>query len=104
MNPRTRCIALLVVVAALLSCQRANAATVRVQVGQGGLKFTPRTVFIQPGDTVQWVWAADGHSSTSGTPRQPRWAVGFRRTKQRVHIQPDFSKCRRLWNWSSPKI
>ena len=70
MNPRTRCIALLVVVAALLPCQRANAATVRVQVGQGGLKFTPRTVFIQPGDTVQWVWAADGHSSTSGTPRQ----------------------------------
>ncbi len=58
MNPRTRCIALLVVVAALLPCQRANAATVRVQVGQGGLKFTPRTVFIQPGDT-DGLWDSD---------------------------------------------
>ena len=71
MNPRTYCIALLVVVAALLPCQRTNATTVRVQVGQGGLKFTPQTAFVQPGDTVQWVWAANDHSSTSGTPGNP---------------------------------
>jgi 6-phosphogluconolactonase len=71
MNPRTYCIALFVVVAALLACDTANAATIRVQVGKGGLKFTPQTISILPGDTVQWVWAADGHSSTSGTPGNP---------------------------------
>jgi len=40
-------------------------------VGAGGLKFTPQNITIQPGDTVQWVWAFNGHSSTSGTPGHP---------------------------------
>lgn len=49
----------------------ARATTFQVQVGQGGLKFTPATVNINVGDTVQWTWAASGHSSTSGTPGHP---------------------------------
>ena len=50
----------------------ARAATTTVHVGQGGgLTFTPDPVFIQPGDTVEWVWDASGHSATSGTPGQP---------------------------------
>ena len=40
-------------------------------VGSGGLFFVPSSVTIQPGDTVQWTWAASGHSSTSGTPGNP---------------------------------
>src|SRR5689334_14495813 len=59
-----------------------KAATVDVQVGQGGLKFTPSTVMIQVGDTVRWVWDANGHSSTSGTPGHPdgMWDSGTQNT------------------------
>ncbi len=57
--------------AAVIPLLNSKAATVQVQVGAGGLKFTPRTVTIQAGDTVQWIWAASGHSSTSGTPGNP---------------------------------
>jgi plastocyanin len=50
----------------------AKATTFQVQVGQGGLKFTPANVMIQVGDTVQWVWSgATLHSTTSGTPGNP---------------------------------
>jgi len=50
----------------------AKAATIQVQVGQGGLKFTPANVMIQVGDTVQWNWVgATLHSTTSGTPGHP---------------------------------
>lgn len=48
-----------------------QAATIQVQVGSGGLKFTPQNVTIQVGDTVQWTWASSNHSSTSGTPGNP---------------------------------
>jgi 6-phosphogluconolactonase len=71
MNPHTGWIALLVLASALLPGQRACAATVQVQVGQGGLKFSPKNVSVQAGDTVEWVWAVNGHSSTSGTPGNP---------------------------------
>ncbi len=56
----------------------AGATTFQVQVGQDGLKFTPQNVTIQVGDTVQWNWAASGHSSTSGTPGNPdgKWDSG----------------------------
>ena len=55
-----------------------RAATVQVQVAAGGLKFTPQNITIQAGDTVQWTWAASGHSSTSGTPGNPNgiWDSG----------------------------
>ncbi|MGI8955576.1 MAG: cupredoxin domain-containing protein [Chthoniobacterales bacterium] len=53
-----------------------------MQVGQDGLKFTPQDITIQVGDTVQWIWAASGHSSTSGTPGNPegKWDSGVQNT------------------------
>jgi plastocyanin len=47
----------------------AGAATVMVQVAPGGdLSFSPFSVSINPGDTVQWVWKSKAmpHSVTSG--------------------------------------
>jgi len=60
----------------------AKATTVQVQVGQGGLKFTPANVMIQVGDTVEWVWDGLDHSSTSGTPGNPdgMWDSGIQNT------------------------
>ena len=57
--------------AAFISMLSSRAATIQVQVGAGGLKFTPQDVTIHVGDTVQWTWAASGHSTTSGTPGSP---------------------------------
>jgi plastocyanin len=56
-----------------------NAATVTVMVGNGGFFFSPSSVTIQPGDTVQWSWSSSGHTSTSGTPGAPNglWDSGF---------------------------
>lgn len=42
-----------------------NSATFEVQVVD--FQFVPATVTIQAGDTVNWVWQANGHSTTSGT-------------------------------------
>ena len=56
---------------AIMSLLSATAETFQVQVGAGGLKFTPQNVTIHVGDTVQWTWAASGHSTTSGTPGHP---------------------------------
>ena len=55
----------------LLTLLHAGAGTIQVQVGAGGLKFTPKDVTVHVGDTVQWVWAGNDHSTTSGTPGQP---------------------------------
>ena len=63
--------AFIVCCAATFSLLNSRAATFQVQVGAGGLKFTPQNVTIHVGDTVQWTWAASGHSSTSGTPGNP---------------------------------
>ena len=73
---------LLICCAALIPLLNSRAATIQVQVGAGGLKFTPQNVTIQVGDTVQWVWAANGHSSTSGTPGNPdgMWDSGVHNT------------------------
>ena len=57
--------------AAMISLLSAQAETFQVQVGAGGLKFTPQNVAIHVGDTVQWTWATSDHSSTSGTPGHP---------------------------------
>lgn len=48
-----------------------GAATVQVTVGDGGTKFSPQSVSIQVGDTVEWDWKSSGHSSTSGVPGTP---------------------------------
>jgi plastocyanin len=63
--------AFVVCCAATISLLSSRADTIPVQVGAGGLKFTPQNVTINVGDTVQWTWAASGHSSTSGTPGNP---------------------------------
>jgi plastocyanin len=57
----------------------ASAATVTVLVGNGGFFFSPSSVTIHPGDTVQWSWSSSGHTSTSGTPGSPNglWDSGF---------------------------
>ena len=55
---------------AVISTTAAVATTVTVQVAPGGdLSFSPGSVTIHPGDTVEWVWASGGmgHSVTSGT-------------------------------------
>ena len=63
--------AFIVCCAATFSLLSSRADTIPVQVGAGGLKFTPQNVTIHVGDKVQWTWAASGHSSTSGTPGNP---------------------------------
>lgn len=75
-------IALLLCCTALLTTLSARAATIQVQVGAGGLKFTPQNVTINVGDTVEWVWAANGHSTTSGAPGNPdgMWDSGVQNT------------------------
>jgi len=46
-----------------------RAATFTVTVAPGGsLTFSPASQTINVGDTVHWVWAAGGHSTTSGNP------------------------------------
>jgi plastocyanin len=45
--------------------------TVTVMVGMNGLNFMPDPVTINAGDTVKWVWAAAGHTVTSGSNGTP---------------------------------
>lgn len=45
-----------------------STSVVTVTVGESGATFTPDSVIIPAGSTVRWVWAADGHTVTSGTP------------------------------------
>lgn len=52
----------------LLLPQFVRATTTIVQVGPGGGRtFSPATVTIAPGDTVEWDWFSSPHSATSGT-------------------------------------
>src|SRR5262245_37319081 len=71
--------AIVVCCTAILSLASSKADTFQVQVGAGGLKFTPQNVSIKVGDTVQWTWAANMHSTTSGTPGNPdgKWDSGI---------------------------
>src|SRR3954447_7047129 len=46
----------------------AFAATTTVTVGpQGQMRFTPSAVTIPAGDTIQWTWGSNNHSTTSGS-------------------------------------
>jgi plastocyanin len=58
----------------------ASAATVTVLVGNSGFNFSPSSVTIHSGDTVQWNFSSSGHSTTSGTPGNPNglWDSGIR--------------------------
>ena len=57
----------------------ASGATVTVTVGNNCFCFSPSSVTIHPGDTVQWTWSSTGHSTTSGTPGAPNgvWDSGI---------------------------
>ena len=57
----------------------ASATTVTVMVGPNCLCFSPSSVTIHPGDTVQWTWSSTGHSTTSGSPGMPNgiWDSGI---------------------------
>src|SRR5947199_4597588 len=77
-----RIAAVVATIAPLLAfCQTvASGATVTVTVRAGGLfAFSPSSVTIHPGDTVQWTWSSTGHSSTSGSPGMPNglWDSGI---------------------------
>ena len=57
----------------------ASAATVTVSVDPNQcFCFSPDPVTIHPGDTVQWTWAGNGHTTTSGTNGMPNglWDSG----------------------------
>ena len=58
----------------------ASATTFTVRVGEGGNRFSPVSVTIEAGDTVQWTWSAGGHTTTSGSPGSPDgiWDSGIR--------------------------
>src|SRR4029450_5574620 len=75
-------LAFLVCCAATISLLSSNAATIQVQVGAGGAKFTPQNVTINLGDTVEWTWVGNNHSTTSGTPGNPDglWDSGVHST------------------------
>ena len=80
---KTKLILLITFCTAIMAVLNLQAATFQVQVGPGGsLTFSPANVSIQVGDTVQWNWADNGHSPTSGTPGNPDglWDSGIRNT------------------------
>jgi len=70
--------ALVAVATFFLFAGYALAAVWTVSVGPG-FSFSPQTVTIMPGDTVRWVWAEGGHTTTSGTSCTPdgRWDSGL---------------------------
>jgi plastocyanin len=82
MRTSSQRLAIVVVIIALLlafNSTAASAATVTVTVGNNCFCFSPSSVTIHPGDTVQWTWSSTGHSSTSGTPGSPNglWDSGI---------------------------
>jgi len=61
-------------VAAILAATSASAADTQVQVGNGGLTFTPNTVTAAVGDTVTFVYYPKNHTVTQSSfaaPCQP---------------------------------
>ena len=50
----------------LLSCSL-SAGAVTHTITQDGLSFTPSTLTVEVGDTVEWVWTGGSHTVTSGT-------------------------------------
>src|ERR1700720_1863179 len=75
--PRQREI-MVVVLFVISSVANLRAATVQVQVANGGFNFSPSSVSLQAGGTARWIWKGSGHSTTSGTPGAPNalWDSG----------------------------
>jgi trimeric autotransporter adhesin len=69
-----------IAVALALCATVARGATVTVAVGNGDDSFSPSSVTIHPGDTVQWTWNENGHTTTSGNSGVPNglWDSGLR--------------------------
>jgi len=64
----------------LFFAPKAPADTFTVHVGQTSMRFTPSSISIATGDTVNWIWHGTGiyppfHSVTAGTPAVPTPAV-----------------------------
>ncbi len=69
---RVSCFAVSVLICLFGASPGASATNRTVHVGQGGLKFVDEvsgtsTSNINTGDTIDWVWSAGFHSTTSGT-------------------------------------
>jgi plastocyanin len=58
----------------------ASSATVTVSVADSCNCFSPSSISIHAGDTVQWTWNDGGHSTTSGSTCSPNglWDSGLR--------------------------
>ena len=69
-----RLIAPLVLLAPLAAAVPASAVEVPVDVVN--VRFEPKTVQIDPGDTVVWNFQTDGHTSTSDQGEPERWNSG----------------------------
>ena len=69
--------AFVVCCAATISLLSSRADTIPVQVGAGGLKFTPANVTIHVGDTIQWTWAGQLPQFDLRDTGAARWVMGF---------------------------
>ena len=64
-------------VSSLFLAPEAGAETHSVLVGQSGMSFSPNSITIAPGDTIEWTWFSPPppypafHTVTAGTPTQP---------------------------------
>src|SRR5262245_47699726 len=60
----TQYLRVLIVLLAICLLQEGHAATTNVNATPANT-FSPPTVSIKPGDTVQWTWTGNNHSTTS---------------------------------------
>lgn len=62
-----------VLLIALALAAPSQARQIRVEVGAGGLQFTPRAANVNPGDNVVWIWTvvSPSHTVTSGDSAGP---------------------------------
>jgi plastocyanin len=66
-----------VLIPGLFLAAKASATTYTVEVGQAAMRYTPSSISIAPGDTVEWNWHGTlppyytYHSVTAGTPANP---------------------------------
>jgi plastocyanin len=71
------CLLPAVATAAALAAVPPASATTHI-VTQMSLSFSPNSITIEVGDTVQWVWSAGSHTVTSGTgPTDPQAGALF---------------------------
>jgi plastocyanin len=79
----------IVLIPVLFLASDLRADTFTVHVGQTGMRFTPSSISIATGDTVNWIWHgtqpySTSHSVQAGTPADPNPGV----FNSGVHIAP----------------